>query len=119
MPLEGDLGFTEQWFSLGIVTPEQLAAMRSEVATGRDPHTEHYRWRAFLAFADGIRQLDDELAISLYALGESDPDIHMGGSIMAYVLQRPECPETLVEKASLSDRSHLVKLAVRRRSRNT
>ena len=51
-PMENDerirvLGFTKEWINLGIVDPETLERFFEEYSEGRDPHTEHYRWRAF------------------------------------------------------------------------
>jgi hypothetical protein len=115
MALDSDLlGFTDQWHELGIVTLELLNQLRAQWLSSEDRHAEHYRWRAFLAFADARPELNPQLAVELYALGEAEPDVAMGGSIMAYVLRRPECPDILVDGALTSRRPHLMKIAQRK-----
>jgi hypothetical protein len=108
---EYSLGFTQQWIDLGIVTPESIAWDRAQMSEGDDPHPEHYRWRAFERFMKDQAPLKPELAFDLFRLGESDPDLSMGGSMLANIVRHPECPEKLLRIASKSDRDHLRRIA--------
>ncbi len=107
---------TEDWFALGVVTPERLAVMRAEWERGEDPNPEHYRWRAFCDFVASRRPLAPDLAVALYALGERDPDQAMGGSMMDTIVRLPECPEAVLDAALASGRRHLMRLVERRRA---
>ncbi|HSE22910.1 MAG TPA: hypothetical protein VLB68_14690 [Pyrinomonadaceae bacterium] len=66
-------------------------------------NSEHYRWRAFLDFMQLRMSLDSSIARRLYQLGAGDPDAEMGGSMMAHILRRKDCPEDLLRDAALSD----------------
>jgi len=105
------LGFTKEWINLGIVDLETLERFFEEYSEDCDPHTEHYRWRAFQSYIRTKPSLDEITACSLYQLGENDPDIELGGSIMAAVLRRSDCPLKLLMKAAVSDRDFLKKIA--------
>ncbi|HKT07083.1 MAG TPA: hypothetical protein VJR24_04225, partial [Gemmatimonadaceae bacterium] len=104
------------WFSLGVVTPERLAAMREEWARGEDRSPEHYRWRAFCAFLNERRPIAHDVAQALYDLGARDADRAMGEAIMHRVIELPECPEPLVAVAEASGIRHLAKAAARHRA---
>lgn len=104
----------DAWFTLGVVTPARLAAMRAEWERGEDRNPEHYRWGAFVAFLTERRPLDPLLAAALYALGERDPDQAMGSSMMDRLVRLPECPEEVLAAAATSGRSHLMRLVERR-----
>ena len=109
--------FSDDWFTLGVVTPERLAALRAEWARGEDRHPEHYRWRAFIAFLADHRPLTPDLAAALYELGARDPDSHaMGSSMIDRIVRLPECPEKVLDAAVASGRRHLVRLVERRRA---
>jgi hypothetical protein len=116
---EHSLGFTQQWIDLGIVTPESIAWDTTQINEGEDPHYEHYRWRAFARFIKDQARLDPDLAIGLCRLGESDPDVSMGGSMMAQIVRHPECPDSLLRLAADSDQDHLRKIALIRITQNT
>jgi len=103
------LGFTEDWRSLAIVTPERIEEFAIEFQSGDDPNPEHYRWRAFQQFLRSNRPLTHGQAEALYRLGDRDPEVGMGGAMMATILQLPECPPGLYEAALSSGRGHLVK----------
>ena len=64
-------------------------------------------------------RLDPDLAINLFRLGESDPDVSMGGSMMAQIVRHPECPDSLLGLAAESDHDHLRKIALIRLAQNT
>jgi hypothetical protein len=105
------LEFSQDWVELGIITPEKLKQLEAEWAKGEDTNTEHYRWRAFLDFMGSREVLDENTARALYKLGANDPDGAMGGSIMAEILRRKDCPKDLLESAANSDRKFLRKIA--------
>ena len=105
------LQFDDQWVRLGVLSDVRLGEIAGEFSKGEDSHAEHYRWRAFRSFLDESPELDGNVLKGLYELGEKDPDSAMGGSMMAEVLRRRECPSDLLEAALLSNRSHLVKIA--------
>ena len=104
------------WFSLGIVTPGRLAAMRAEWARGEDRNPEHYRWGAFCAFLAEARPLRADVAHALYELGAQDPDRAMGEAMMHRVVELREAPESLIAVAEASGIRHLVKAAARHRA---
>ena len=109
-----ELEFTEEWIELGIVTPERLAQIEDEWRTSDDRNPEHYRWRAFLDFNQSHLFLDDAMLRRLYRLGASDADHVMGGSMMAHVLLRRDCPEDLLLEAAQSEEKFLCKIAKER-----
>ena len=111
------LQFSDRWLDLGVVTESQLEQFGKALAAGDDTNPEHYRWRAFTQFIASQQTLDDETAKALYKLGESDPDFTMGGSMMAVILQREDCPSDLLEAALFSARAHLRKMAETRKAR--
>ncbi len=116
---EHALGLTQQWIDLGIVTPESIAWDTTQIDEGEDPQPEHYRWRAFERFMKDQTRLDPDLAINLFRLGESDPDVSMGGSMMAQIVRHPECPDLLLRLAAESDHDHLRTIAVILLAQNT
>jgi hypothetical protein len=106
------LGFSEQWFALGLITKPQHQELLVEFQKGDDPHPEHYRWRVFCNFLGRHDPLSDQLMWQLYRLGEMDADHAMGGSMIAAILRRADCPADLVREAARnSDRKHLKKIA--------
>ena len=105
------LQFSQQWIDLGIITPEKLKQIEAKWVTGEDTNTEHYRWGAFLDFIKSKEILDEDTAKALYDFGANDPDIAMGGSIMAEILWRKDCPRNLLESAVNSERKFLRKIA--------
>ena len=107
------LGFTDQWFSLGILTEDQLRQHGNTYETSDDKFGEHYRYRAFCSYLQVHRPLPASIAEALYELGESDPDPSMGGAMMADIIRLIECPASVSAKALGSDRMHLVKVAKR------
>jgi hypothetical protein len=111
--------FTPQWYALGIVTPERLAALQAIWAQGEDRWPEHYRWRAFKEFLAERRPLPAPLATALYDLGAADADRAMGESMMHKIASLPECPLDVLERARASGRKHLVKAATRESASGT
>jgi len=81
---------------------------------GDDPRPEHYRWRAFSRFLAARDSLSPHLAEQLYALGSADPDSSMGGSMMAAILRRKDCPAELLHAALASNRPYLQRIAAKR-----
>lgn len=116
---KASLGFTDTWFTLGVLTQEELREFETEFETSSDKNPEHYRYRAFRGFLQRNRPLSPARCDALYELGDSDPDITMGGSMMADILRLPECPPEVIEKARVSPRKYLVKIAERRSPRTT
>jgi hypothetical protein len=111
MDVFNELEFSQEWIVLGIITPTKLKELEAKWATGEDPNTEHYRWGAFLDFVDSTQSLDADTAKALYNLGANDPDTTMGGSMMAHILRRKDCPKDLLESAAKSDERFLRKIA--------
>jgi hypothetical protein len=105
------LKFSQGWIDLGIITPSKLKQLETEWVKGEDTNTEHYRWRVFLEFIKMQTSLDKKTAIALYELGENDPDISMGSSIMAHILQRQDCPRSLINRGVQSENKFLQKIA--------
>lgn len=108
------LDYTPDWIALGIVTIADIHRDQVESASGDDPHPEHYRYRAFSRFLAARQSLPSALAHQLFALGATDADRAMGGSIMADVLRHRDCPLDLLHSALTSDRAHLQRIAAQR-----
>jgi len=106
------VGLTGTWMELGVISPEQLRELKAAYVTGNDPHPEHYRWRAFKLFLRNHAVLDEATARSLYEVGRNDPDHSMGGSMMADILRRADCPLSLIESTAQSDIPFLRKIAL-------
>ena len=106
-----ELEFNQEWIDLGIITPAKLSQIEDQWTASDDKNPEHYRWRAFLDFIKSKDSLDAMTARRLYNLGASDPDSGMGGSIMAHILRRQDCPEELLHKAVASEEKFLQKIA--------
>ena len=116
MDIFRELEFTQEWIDLGIITPAKLKQIETEWAISKDKNPEHYRWRAFLDFIESKESMDERTAKRLYNLGANDPDGAMGGSIMATILRRKDCPKDLFESASKSEEKFLRKIANERLS---
>lgn len=110
-------GFTPAWFALGIVDDTVLSRLRAEWDRGEDDNPEHYRYRVFREFLATRGPLAPELAAALFALGAVDPDRSMGGSMMADIVRRHECPPEVLDAAVASGRKHLVRIVERLRTR--
>jgi hypothetical protein len=106
-----ELEFSQEWLDLGIVDSEKLHRIEFERNSSDDRNSEHYRWRAFLDFMQSQAFLDPIIAKRLYELGASDPDSTMGGSMMAHVLRRKDCPVELLRVAAESEEKFLRKIA--------
>ena len=105
------LGFTPAWFEAGAANASILSQIKAAWDQSDDRNPEHYRYGAFCRFLQAQGPLSSELALKLYSLGGSDPDSAMGGSMMAAILRRPECPRDLLVAAQRSGRKHLERIA--------
>jgi len=114
MDIFRELEFSQEWIDLGIVSQATLKQIEAEWLTSDDRSPEHYRWRAFLRFMQLQISLDPIVARRLYQLGARDSDASMGGSMMAHVLRRKDCPEDLLRDAAVSDEKFLRKIALER-----
>ena len=114
MDIFRELEFSQEWIDLGIISQAKLDQLEAEWLTSDDRNSEHYRWRAFLDFIQLQVSLDPPIARRLYELGAGDPDAAMGGSMMAHVLRRKDCPEDLLREAAVSDQKFLRKIASER-----
>jgi hypothetical protein len=108
------LYYTAKWIDLGIVTLADIERDALATFTSDDPNPEHYRWRAFTRFMEAQKTITPALARDLYALGNADVDIAMGGSMMAEILRHPDCPTEILEAALGSERKHLQRIAGKR-----
>ncbi len=108
------IGFTPMWFQLGVVNDDSILRYERDWQTSEDRHPEHYRYRAFREYLNQACPLSETQCTKLLELGQGDPDLSLGGAIMADILKLPECPQTILRVALSSDRSHLVKIAKRR-----
>jgi hypothetical protein len=86
------LEFSQEWIDLGIITPAKLKQLEAIWDIGEDVNTEHYRWGAFLDFIKSKALLDEKTANALYELGENDPEVAMGSSMMAHILRHKIAP---------------------------
>ncbi len=109
------LGFNEMWLRLGFLTENELIILGHEYEGSDDKNTEHYRWRVFQKYRRSHRPLSPDMAENLYDLGIIDPDPVLGEAIMHEIVSLPECPDTVLEKASASGKAHLIKAVERNR----
>jgi hypothetical protein len=109
-------GFTDRWFELGLVSDELLDRSLAEWSRGEGCNPEHYRYGAFKEYLAAHRPLGTEICTALFELGAADPDIFMGGAIMADIVRLPECPRTVLDAAKASGLKHLIRI-VEQRSR--
>ena len=110
------LSFSDQWFTLGVATEESLLLSAAEYRASDDKSTEHYCYGTFRRYLSQHRPLATSDAEALYELGNADPDYSMGGAMMADIVDLPECSLSVIAKALISDRRHLVKKAERKQS---
>lgn len=113
-PIARVLGYSEDWFLLGLINDPLLEQQRIEWETGFDNNPEHYRYSSFRSFLAARRPLPADLATALFSLGSQDHDSAMGGAMMADIVRLPECPQTVLDAAIGTGRKHLVKIAERR-----
>jgi hypothetical protein len=107
------LHFSDAWFALGILTEGDLFRYGRAFDEADDKNSEHYRFGAFHDFLRRVRPLSPQLAEALYDLGAADPDQVMGQSIMNVIVTLPECPPSVLERASGSGERHLILAAER------
>ena len=98
--IRDQLKFTRRWFDLGIVDDAWVALAVREYRESDDQGDEHYRYGAFRRFLSQHPHLTPEQCEALFELGANDPDWTMGQSIMLDVLDRPECPGPLRQRAA-------------------
>ena len=99
------LKFTEAWYRLGIMDDETLRGTVENFRRMDDTGDEHWRFGAFMYFMSQHPKLTDQQCANLFELGASDPDFTMGQSIMIQVLERPECPRAMRERAAFHPRT--------------
>jgi hypothetical protein len=114
MDILRELEFSQEWIDIGIIAEAKLSQIEAEWLDSDDRNPEHYRWRAFLDFSQSRASLDPMTVERLYDLSAKDPDPVMGGSIMAHVLRRKDCPEDLLRVAAESEEKFLQKIAKER-----
>lgn len=113
-PIAKILGYTEDWFLLGVIDNHLLEQQRNEWDAGLDTNPEHYRYSSFRRFLAARRPLTADLATALFSLGSQDHDMAMGGTIMADIIRLPECPQSVLDKAIGTGQKHLQKIVKRR-----
>lgn len=94
------LKFGPRWFELGVMDDETLETTVRNFRASDDDGDEHWRYGAFMRFLRYNDSLTAEQCEGLFELGADDPDWPMGQSMMLRVLERPECPEHLRERAA-------------------
>ena len=111
------LQFSDAWFTLGVISLDELSHYGAAYEANDDKNTEHYRYGAFLQFLKRVtRPIDPVFADALYELGASDPNHSMGASIMTHIVELPECPPSVLEKALHSGWKHLERIVLRKRA---
>ena len=102
------LGFTDQWFALGLVTEESLRQSAATYEASDDKHAGHYRYGAFRWYLQEHRPLSPAVAEALYELAASDTQGSEAGAIMTDILALPECPPSVLARAEASGVKFLV-----------
>ena len=108
------IGFTPEWFQLGVVNAESVLRYEREWQESEDHNPEHYRYRAFREYLNKACPLSDVQCAQMLELGEADPDLSLGLAIMADILKLPDCPQSILQDALSREHGHLVKIAKRR-----
>lgn len=109
------LGFSDRWFELGLLTGAGLCALGHEYETSDDQSSEHYRYRAFRDYLASHRPLSPQMSEAIYELGAEDPDAALGGDMQRTIVELPECPASVLDKAVASGDTHLIKVVRRKR----
>lgn len=99
------LKFSEEWYRLGIMDDQTLRGTVENFRKTDDMGDEHWRYGAFMYFMSQHPRLTGQQCSHLFELGARDPDDTMGQSIMIQVLERPECPRALRERAAVHPRT--------------
>jgi len=70
----GRLKYSDAWFDYGFIDEDNLMEQIEELEQGKDPNTEHYRYKAFLNFIDKHNSFEDEEIENYIKLVEADVD---------------------------------------------
>ena len=108
------LGFTTDWYNLGIVDNAIVAEHAAAMTRNSESNPLHYRWRAFKSFLTNHDSLPDHLLTALYHLGDAEEDHTHGTQIMTEILKRRECPDKLLHEAKGCQRRHIARFAANR-----
>ncbi len=112
------LGFTDEWFALGLVTEESLRQSAATYEASDDKNAEHYRYGAFRWYLQEHRPLPPTVAEALYKLAASDTNGPEAGAIMIDIISLPECPSSVLDRAEASGVQFLVRAARKRALRS-
>lgn len=99
------LKFSEPWYRLGVMDEATLRLTVENFRRSDDDGDEHWRYGAFMHFLRQNPTLTPDQCEGLFWLGAADPDWCMGQSIMLQVIDRPECPDRVLELAAVHERT--------------
>lgn len=68
------LGYTSDWFDLGIITDELVLSQYKQINHSKDSNAEHYRHKSFTQFLDTQTQLSDATIEGILQLIDNGPD---------------------------------------------
>jgi hypothetical protein len=81
------LGYTETWLNVGILTEKMLESQLQELMPGDDTNKEHYRYRTFITYLNCHTTLSDSQVEQIISLFQHDSDKTMAGSSLAKLLE--------------------------------
>ncbi len=69
------LGYTQKWIDYGVLSPQQFETQWNEFSSGKDPHTEHYRYQTTVDFLKNHERFTDKEVKNFmeFLLTDSDP----------------------------------------------
>jgi len=83
------LGFAPEWLDRGFLDATPLQTLINAYENSDDPHTEHFRYGAFLHILQSRLALDDEGIAHYRHLATIDPDPTMGQAALCDLLLWP------------------------------
>lgn len=112
-----DLGFTDQWIGLGLLTDDVVGALEVECGMVDDPNPNHYRWKVYMRHLHGLSQIGEQHARDLYEVAQSEPETPLAAAMIGALVRHPQCPRTVLELVSSLPTRHLAEAARQRLSK--
>jgi hypothetical protein len=104
-PLFEKLDFSQSWIKAGLLSDDSFRMIVQSYNEAEDDAPEHYRWKAFKEFLRQNSFIPEERFWQIYELSLQDNDYAMARAMRFDLLQRGDCPLSLVEKA-VNDSDH-------------
>jgi hypothetical protein len=106
-----DLGFTDAWIGLGLLTDDVVGALEVECGMVDEPNPHHYRWKVFMRHVHGLTTVGEKHATDLYDLARSEPEPALSSAMVGALIRRRDCPRAVLELATTLPTPHLAQSA--------